>query len=108
VTRRLIAGFARRPRPGSPVPAALGPVTQRETGVLRLIGHGLSSSEISATLVIAEQATKTHAGRILAKPGLRDRAQALVLASGTGLVTPGEAGPARAGAGRTWSSGAGW
>jgi len=48
------------------------------------------------TLVIAEQTTKTHVGRILAKLDLRDRAQAVVLASETGLVTAGGSGPARA------------
>ena len=89
VTRRLIADFARRPGTTPPVPARLGALTSRETEVLRLIAHGLSNAEISDTLVIAEQTTKTHVGRILAKLGLRDRAQAVVLAYETGLVTPG-------------------
>jgi DNA-binding NarL/FixJ family response regulator len=92
VTRRLIADFARRPRPDSPPPVALGALTHRETEVLRLIAHGLSNAEISGTLVIAEQTTKTYVGRILAKLDLRDRAQAVVLAYETGLVTPGGAG----------------
>ena len=89
VTRRLIADFARRPGTSPPVPAQLGALTSRETEVLRLIAHGLSNAEISDTLVIAEQTTKTHVGRILAKLGLRDRAQAVVLAYESGLVTPG-------------------
>jgi DNA-binding NarL/FixJ family response regulator len=88
VTRRLIADFARQPRPDPPFPATLGALTQRETEVLRLIAHGMSNTEISNTLVIAEQTTKTHVGRILAKLDLRDRAQAVVLAYETGLVTP--------------------
>jgi DNA-binding NarL/FixJ family response regulator len=96
VTRRLIADFARQQRPHPPAPATLEALTQRETEVLRLIAHGLSNTEISGTLVIAEQTTKTHVGRILAKLGLRDRAQAVVLAYESGLVTPGESGPARA------------
>ena len=96
VTRRLIADFARRPRPDTPPPAALGALTHRETEVLRLIARGLSNAEISDTLVIAEQTTKTYVGRILAKLDLRDRAQAVVLAYETGLVTPGEPSPARA------------
>jgi DNA-binding NarL/FixJ family response regulator len=95
VTRRLIADFARQPHPG-PFPAALGALTPRETEVLRLIAHGLSNTEISGTLVIAEQTTKTHVGRILAKLDLRDRAQAVVLAYETGLVTPGGSVPAPA------------
>jgi DNA-binding NarL/FixJ family response regulator len=95
VTRRLIADFARQPRPGPPPPApALDALTPRETEVLRLIAHGLSNTEISDTLVIAEQTTKTHVGRILAKLDLRDRAQAVVLAYETGLVTPGGSVPA--------------
>ena len=90
VTRRLIADFARQPRSDPPFPLALGALTQRETEVLRLIARGLSNAEISDTLVIAEQTTKTHVGRILAKLGLRDRAQAVVLAYESGLVAPGE------------------
>jgi DNA-binding NarL/FixJ family response regulator len=92
VTRRLIADFARRPRhePG-PAPS-LGGLTQRETEVLRLIARGLSNAEISDTLVIAEQTTKTYVGRILAKLNLRDRAQAVVVAYESGLVTPGSSG----------------
>ena len=89
VTRRLIADFARRPRPDGDRERRVGALTHRETEVLRLIASGLSNTEISATLVIAEQTTKTHVGRILAKLGLRDRAQAVVLAYETGLITPG-------------------
>ena len=95
VTRRLIADFARRPRPDPPFPPTLGALTNRETEVLQLIARGLSNTEISDTLVIAEQTTKTHIGRILAKLDLRDRAQAVVLAYETGLITPGGPGPAR-------------
>jgi DNA-binding NarL/FixJ family response regulator len=89
VTRRLIADFARQPRPDQPPPSALDALTQRETEVLRLIACGLSNAEISHALVIAEQTTKTYVGRILAKLNLRDRAQAVVAAYETGLVTPG-------------------
>ena len=96
VTRRLIADFARRPHPDPPFLRTVGALTQRETEVLRLIAHGLSNTEISTTLVIAEQTTKTHVGRILAKLDLRDRAQAVVFAYETGLVTPGGSGAPRA------------
>lgn len=92
VTRRLIADFARQRHPGPAFQPTLGALTPRETEVLRLIAHGLSNTEISDTLVIAEQTTKTHVGRILAKLDLRDRAQAVVLAYEIGLVTPGRSG----------------
>ena len=95
VTRRLIADFASQPRADAPLPRSLTALTQRETEVLRLIARGLSNTEISDTLVIAEQTTKTHVGRILAKLDLRDRAQAVVVAYESGLVTAGEPGPAR-------------
>jgi DNA-binding NarL/FixJ family response regulator len=93
VTRRLIADFSRRPRADPTPPPSLAALTQRETEVLRLIARGLSNAEISGTLVIAEQTTKTHVGRILAKLGLRDRAQAVAVAYESGLVTPGGPGP---------------
>jgi len=88
VTRRLIADFARQLRQDQPPAPALGVLTQRETEVLRLIARGLSNAEISDALFIAGQTTKTYVGRILAKLGLRDRAQAVVVAYESGLVTP--------------------
>ncbi len=89
VTRRLIADFPRKPPGITPSPAALGILNSRETEVLKLIAHGMSSTEISDTLAIAAETTKTHVKRILAKLGLRDRAQAVVVACESGLVTPG-------------------
>ena len=89
VTRRLIADFARQQQLDQPPPPALDALTHRETEVLRLIARGLSNAEISTSLVIAEQTTKTYVGRILAKLNLRDRAQAVVVAYETGLITPG-------------------
>src|ERR1700689_2635879 len=86
------AGGAARPPP-PPFPATLDALTQRETEVLLLIARGMSNTEISGSLVIAMQTTKTYVGRILAKLGLRDRAQAVVLAYESGLVTPREPGP---------------
>jgi DNA-binding NarL/FixJ family response regulator len=90
VTRRLIEDFAARPRTDRARPAALSGLTPRETDVLRLIARGQSNGEIAGTLVVAEQTVKTHVGRILAKLELRDRAQAVVFAYESGLVTPGQ------------------
>jgi DNA-binding NarL/FixJ family response regulator len=89
VTRRLIAQFARTPPAVTPPPAALGVLTSRETEVLRLIAQGLSNTEIGDALNIAETTIKTHVSRILAKLGLRDRAQAVMAAYESGLVIPG-------------------
>jgi DNA-binding NarL/FixJ family response regulator len=92
VTRRLIADFTKRPaqRATATVGPPQSPLTPREEEVLTLIARGMSNAEISDTLVIAEQTTKTHVGRILMKLQLRDRAQAVVFAYESGLVTPGE------------------
>jgi DNA-binding NarL/FixJ family response regulator len=89
VTRRLIGQFARlRPRPpGRPGP--LQELTPRETEVLRLVAEGLSNAEIAARLVVSDETVKTHVSRVLAKLGLRDRAQAVVAAYESGLVAPG-------------------
>ncbi|WP_309057878.1 response regulator transcription factor [Streptomyces sp.] len=94
VTRRLIADFAAsRPAPRRGATALrLNGLTPRETEVLELIARGLSNQEIAARLVLAEQTVKTHIGRVLAKLDLRDRAQAVVFAYESGLITPGAPG----------------
>ncbi|HUQ54106.1 response regulator transcription factor [Lentzea sp.] len=89
VTRRLVAAYADR-APGKPDDAALRHLTPREVEVLRLIARGLSNAEIAGALTIAEQTAKSHVSRVLTKLGLRDRAQAVVLAYECGLVVPAE------------------
>ncbi|MEV7868365.1 response regulator transcription factor [Streptomyces sp. NPDC088124] len=91
VTRRLIADFAQqRPAPRRDRAQRLRGLTPRETEVLELIARGLSNPEIAERLVVAEQTVKTHIGRVLSKLGLRDRAQAVIFAYESGLVTPGD------------------
>ena len=90
VTRRLIEEFASQPRRDRPRPDQLASLTARELEVAKLIARGLSNGEIADTLVLAEQTVKTHVGRILTKLALRDRAQVVVTAYESGLVTPGE------------------
>jgi DNA-binding NarL/FixJ family response regulator len=92
ITRRLIEEFVRRPLPGSGPPAALRDLTERELEILTLVARGLSNSEIAATLFLSEATVKTHITHVLAKLGLRDRVQAVVLAYECGLVQPGEGG----------------
>jgi len=81
-------GFTRKQPAVARSPAALDVLTSREAEVLKLIAQGLSNAEISDALCIAGETTKTHVKRILAKLGLRDRAQAVVVAYQSGLVTP--------------------
>jgi DNA-binding NarL/FixJ family response regulator len=95
VTRRLLDTFG----PHLPDPAAarardratnnlLAPLTERERQVLVEVAHGRSNSEIAARLYLSDATIKTHVGHILAKLGLRDRVQVVVLAYDLGLVQP--------------------
>jgi DNA-binding NarL/FixJ family response regulator len=88
ITRRLIEEFVSRPPPGSGPPAELEELTERELEVLKLIARGLSNAEIASSLFLSEATVKTHVTHVLAKLGLRDRVQAVVLAYESGLVSP--------------------
>jgi len=89
ITRRLIEEFVSRRPPGSGTPPEVSELTERELEVFRLVARGLSNSEIAAMLFVSEATVKTHITHVLAKLGLRDRVQAVVLAYESGLVLPG-------------------
>jgi DNA-binding NarL/FixJ family response regulator len=106
VTRRLIAEFADRPdrrirrsesvggRPeadSKPFPD-LSVLTEREREVMALAGAGLSNEEIAERLVVSPATARTHVSRAMVKLGARDRAQLVVFAYESGLVSPGHAG----------------
>lgn len=91
-TRRLLDRFLPL-LPSAAGPTALGRLdvlTEREREVLEAVGRGLNNTEIAAALFVAEATVKTHIGRVLAKLGLRDRVQMVVLAYETGLVRIGD------------------
>jgi DNA-binding NarL/FixJ family response regulator len=89
VTRRLIAYYAREPHAFEAVPRDLRDLTPREREVLVLIARGLSNTEIAGHLHMSVPTVKTHIGRILAKLGARDRAQLVIIAYESGLVSAG-------------------
>lgn len=89
VTRRLIAAVAARP-PSRPVDSGtLQVLTEREREVLALVGTGASNEEIARRLYMSPLTAKTHVNRAMSKLGVRDRAQLVIVAYETGLVTPG-------------------
>jgi DNA-binding NarL/FixJ family response regulator len=88
ITRRLVERFAGRSAETATIHRDLSTLTPRELEVLRLLARGLSNAELAADLHLSEATVKTHVARILAKLGLRDRVQAVVVAYETGLVSP--------------------
>ena len=89
VTRRLISEFVQRPdQSPQPPPVELKDLTERELEVLVEVGRGLSNADIAARLNISPATAKTHVSRLLMKLQAHDRAQLVVAAYESHLITP--------------------
>ncbi len=88
ITRRLIGQFTTRRAADNAAAGRLEVLTEREREVLALVGQGMSNQEIGAALFLSPATARTHVSHAMAKLGARDRAQLVVLAYRTGLVTP--------------------
>ncbi|AZM44522.1 DNA-binding response regulator [Streptomyces sp. WAC 06738] len=93
ITRRLVERFATRDDRAVALHRDLSALTRRELEVLESLARGHSNAELAARFRLSEATVKTHVARILAKLQLRDRAQAVIAAYETGLITPGSAQP---------------
>ena len=91
ITRRMLEMFAGQLPSGATASGQVDPriasLTPRETEILRLVARGMSNAEIAAELVVSATTVKTYVGSVLAKLGVRDRVQAVVVAYETGLVS---------------------
>jgi DNA-binding NarL/FixJ family response regulator len=88
ITRKVMEGIVLGPA-GVADRGRLNELTEREREVLAGVGRGLSNNEIAAAIHISPATARTYVSRILTKLGARDRAQLVVIAYETGLVTPG-------------------
>ncbi|MGA4844065.1 response regulator [Streptomyces sp. G45] len=86
---RLISAYITTP-PARPAPRAHPDLTARETDVWTLIARGHDNNDIAETLCISPSTVKNHVTAVFAKLGVRDRAQAVIAAYESGLVTPGK------------------
>lgn len=91
ITRRMLEMFAGQLPSGATASGQVDPriasLTPRKTEILCLVARGMSNAEIAAELVVSATTVKTHVGSVLAKLGVRDRVQAVVVAYETGLVS---------------------
>jgi DNA-binding NarL/FixJ family response regulator len=88
VTRRLIETFTARPARSPDTAAKLDALTEREREIVALVGTGMTNDDIAARLVISPLTAKTHVSRAMLKVDARDRAQLVVFAYESGLVSP--------------------
>jgi DNA-binding NarL/FixJ family response regulator len=88
ITRRLISQFTAHRTASRVAENRLAVLTERERQVLAMVGRGLSNDEIGAELFLSPATARTHVSHAMAKLGARDRAQLVVIAYRTGLVSP--------------------
>jgi DNA-binding NarL/FixJ family response regulator len=86
-TRALIARIVSQPQQRAPEAGRVTALTSREREVLTLVASGLSNQEIAEALVLSPLTAKTHVSRIMAKLGARDRAQLVIAAYESGLIS---------------------
>jgi DNA-binding NarL/FixJ family response regulator len=91
ITRRLISEYVSRPPEALPT-TGLEVLTNREREVMALVARGLSNDEIATHMVISPTTAKTHVSRAMTKLHARDRAQLVVYAYESGLVSPRDSG----------------
>ncbi|MBB6346035.1 response regulator [Nonomuraea muscovyensis] len=87
ITRKLISRYVTQPL-NTATDTGLKELTNREREAVALVARGLSNDQIADRMVISPQTAKTHVNRAMAKLHARDRAQLVVLAYESGLVTP--------------------
>ena len=92
VTRRLIEHYVGQPDVDGDLKRGIGELTGRELEVMRQVATGATNAEIAATLHLGEGTVKTHITAILGKLGLGNRAQVVVAAYESGLISVGESG----------------
>jgi DNA-binding NarL/FixJ family response regulator len=88
ITHRLVETYAQHHQTMAARDHRVRDLTVRETEVLRLVGTGLSNTQIAERLVLSEATVKTHVKRVMSKLRLASRAQAVVVAYESGLITP--------------------
>ncbi|MEV5006600.1 MULTISPECIES: response regulator transcription factor [unclassified Streptomyces] len=87
ITRKLISRYVTQPL-DTGVGPGLKELTNREREAVALVAQGLSNDQIADRMVISPMTAKTHVNRAMVKLRVRDRAQLVVLAYESGLVTP--------------------
>ncbi|NLS10582.1 response regulator transcription factor [Nesterenkonia sp. MY13] len=86
ITDRLVRAIKTAPPPAGAAGAAVEPLSERETEVLRLVAEGYSNRQIAELVHLAEGTVKNHISTILVKLGARDRTNAVLRAIREGML----------------------